>query len=81
MTTTAFERWLRAYGDAWERGDPDAVVPLFSPNATYLERPFDVPMVGVDAIRQYWIDGAKNAQTTVRFTASVIAQVGRVGWA
>jgi ketosteroid isomerase-like protein len=81
MTLQAFEQWLKRYGEAWVAGDPDAVVELFSPNAAYHETPFDPPMVGAGAIRQYWTDGAKNAQTHVRFEATPASVNGRTGYA
>jgi ketosteroid isomerase-like protein len=81
MTLQAFEQWLKRYGEAWVAGDPDAVVELFSPTAAYYETPFDAPMVGAGAIRQYWTDGAKNAQTHVRFEATPITFNDRTGYA
>jgi len=81
MTLMAFEQWLERYGEAWVAGDPDAVVELFSANAAYYETPFDAPMVGAGAIRQYWTDGAKNAQTNVRFEATPITFNDGTGYA
>ena len=54
MTPQGLEAWLEAYGRAWETRDPDAVVELFSPGATYRETPFDEEMRGREAIRRYW---------------------------
>ena len=81
MTRTDFERWLRAYGHAWKKGDPDAACQLFSRDAAYFETPFDIPMVGTAAIHRYWTEGAKNAQTDVIFTATVIKVMGASGFA
>ena len=81
MTLQSFGQWLKRYGAAWVAGDPDAVVGLFSPTAAYYETPFDAPMVGAGAIRQYWTDGAKNAQTNVRFEATPITFNDRTGYA
>jgi SnoaL-like domain len=76
-----FEQWLTRYGDAWTKGNPDAVVQLFSRDAAYYETPFDPPMRGSDAIHQYWTEGAKNAQTDVKFGATIIAVTGNTGYA
>jgi uncharacterized protein (TIGR02246 family) len=54
MDPTQLERWLAAYGQAWETKDPEAAVRLFSEDATYQETPFDEPMRGREAIRAYW---------------------------
>lgn len=81
MTAGTFDQWLRQYGDAWINGNPEAVVDLFSPDAAYFETPFAPPMVGHDAIRRYWTEGAKNAQRNVRFEARPIAYDGETGFA
>ena len=46
--------WLEAYGRAWETNDSDRFVALFSDEASYSENPHDDPMVGGDAIREYF---------------------------
>lgn len=81
MTDTHFHDWLLRYGGAWEQGDPEAAVALFSPSAVYFETPFDEPMAGTEAIRRYWTEGAKDGQTVVRFEASVISFDGKTGFA
>lgn len=81
MTETDFHDWLRRYGSAWEQGEPEAAVALFSPSATYFETPFEEPLAGIEAIRRYWTEGAKEGQTNVRFEASVIAFDGKTGYA
>lgn len=81
MTREDFEQWLRRYGEAWTAGDPEAVIALFAADAAYFETPFEPPMVGHAAIRRYWTEGAKNAQTGVRFAATVVAFDGTAGCA
>jgi glyoxylase I family protein len=74
-----FQRWLDGYGQAWMTGDPQAAVQLFTPSAAYHETPFDSPMVGAEAIRRYWTEGAKNAQTDVQFEATPLWFDGTTG--
>jgi ketosteroid isomerase-like protein len=81
MTRQEFRHWLDRYGDAWVAGDPDAVAELFAEDARYYETPFEEPLRGVEAIRTYWIQGAKDAQTSVSFDASLIAVDGSTGYA
>ena len=38
---------------------------LFTVDGTYHEMPFDEPMFGADAIRQYWTEGAKDSQESI----------------
>ena len=68
--------WLDRYGKAWETGDVEGVARLFSEDACYHEKPFDEPMVGRAAIKQYWRDGASEAQANVRFGFTVWAVSG-----
>ena len=46
--------WIAAYGRAWEEGDPDAVVALFTEDASYRSSPFREPNLGHEGIRAYW---------------------------
>jgi uncharacterized protein len=75
----ALESWLLAYGRAWETGDPDAAVALFASDAAYYEVPFDEPMVGSEAIRRYWSEGAGQTQKDVRFEFRILSTAGRTG--
>ncbi len=79
LDRSTFEEWLRAYGQTWEAGDPDAAVALFTATAAYYETPFDEPMVGAEAIRQYWSEGADQAQKDVRFGFAVLGIAGYTG--
>ena len=73
MTPEAFDDWLRRYGAAWRTGDPESAVALFTANAAYHETPFDPPMLGSEAIRRYWTEGAQDTQRDVVFRAQPIA--------
>lgn len=73
MTEQDVQNWLDEYGRAWINGDPDHVVTLFSDTATYRETPFDDPMRGRSEIREYWRNGAAEAQEDVEFASQVWA--------
>ena len=75
MTEQDVHDWLDEYGRAWVDGDPDRVVVLFSDTATYRETPFDKPMRGRREIREYWQEGAADAQENVEFMSQVWAVV------
>jgi len=81
IAADAFADWLRRYGEAWTAGDPAAAVALFSDDAAYHETPFGPPMVGSEAIRRYWTDGARDGQREVRFAAQPLAVSGDSGHA
>lgn len=58
LTTEAFTQWMAEYGRASAENDPPASAALFAPDACYHESPFDAPLVGRDAIHDYWLQGA-----------------------
>lgn len=60
ITFEAFQAWLAAYGKASIENDPQASADLFSEDAEYYETPFAAPLVGREAIYQYWKQGAQN---------------------
>ena len=76
-----FEKWLASYGVAWESGDAGAAIRLFADDSKYYENPFADPMVGRDAIRRYWSEGAGESQKDVQFTHRAIAVVEDTGLA
>jgi ketosteroid isomerase-like protein len=81
LSMAQFTGWLNAYGAAWEAGDADAAVALFTADAAYYETPFDDPMVGTEAIHRYWTGGAGESQKEVEFSHEALAVVGNVGLA
>ncbi len=77
----AFGSWLRRYGEAWIAGDPWAALKLFTDDAAYYETPFEPPMVGSDAIRRYWTEGAQDSQRNVTVAAQPIGLDGDTAYA
>ena len=83
ISLNKFEKWLDAYGAAWQSGDANAAIKLFTEDASYHETPFDEPMVGLDAIRQYWSEGAGESHKDVSFMyqgAVVVEDRGLAQW-
>lgn len=81
MTRESFEKWLAAYGAAWQNGDADAVIVLFSDDAEYYENPFATPMRGKEAIHRYWSEGAQESQKDVVFEFTDAVAAGNTGMA
>jgi len=57
---------LGTYIRAWENQDPDLIVTIFSPTATYHERILAEPIPDRDAIRDYWQTKVVEAQANIR---------------
>lgn len=79
MNATQFAAWLDEYGRCWQQGDAKGVMELFAPGATYHETPFDPPMVGLDAIHDYWKAGAGQSQQDVTFEYELLDATGDRG--
>ncbi len=81
LSVDEFKEWLDSYGAAWQDGDAQAAIDLFTDDAEYYETPFDDPMVGRDAIQRYWSEGAGESQKDVRFLHETMTVVGAKGLA
>ncbi len=67
-----FEEWMVRYGKASAENDAKASSELFASDAEYYETPFKEPLVGKDAIYQYWNEGAnrlKDKESTFKIIA------------
>ena len=52
----AVGRWVRGYEAAWRAPGTDALAGLFTPDAVYLQSPYEEPVVGLAAIGRMWVD-------------------------
>src|SRR5579859_3136123 len=59
---TAIETYIRA----WETQDPDLIVTIFAPSATYHERVLQDPIPDRNAIREYWQSKVVESQGDIR---------------
>jgi ketosteroid isomerase-like protein len=78
MRKDDFARWLRRYGDAWEKRDAKAAIRLFTEDAEYHWTPLIPPMRGRDGIEAAW-SGAVADQRDIRFTFRVLATPRNLG--
>lgn len=78
MERDDFDRWLAAYGRAWETKDAQAVAGLFAEDAAYYETPFDEPMRGRAAVVDYWLE-LPGRQDEIRFEYEVLAVANDTG--
>ena len=70
-----YRQLIDTFGQAWERGDVEAIAAVFAPDAVFLEAPFSAKEVGIDAIRAYWRDVPAN-QAEVSFRSGEIYVAG-----
>ena len=79
LSMTTLDEWLWNYGRAWVEQDPDALVALFAADSSYQRTPFEEPMRGHEAIRNYWIEGAQRSQSDISFRHQCLSTEGGVG--
>ena len=65
VTKTEAREALDTYIQAWEQQDPDLIVTIFTPAATYHERVLSEPIPDRDAIRRYWQTKVVQAQANI----------------
>ncbi|MDZ7742281.1 MAG: nuclear transport factor 2 family protein [Bacteroidota bacterium] len=76
-----FEAWLNKYKNAWEERNPAAVDELYSSDAEYNESPFSTNLKGIDQIKRYWEEGARDSQMNIEFSFEIIAVKSNRGFA
>ena len=57
---------IGTYIKAWESQDPDLIVSIFTPSATYHERVLQDPIPDREGIRRYWEDKVVRSQASIR---------------
>lgn len=72
MTEKTFDDWLRCYQQAWMSLDATAACALFTDDAEYFIRPFDVPLRGQSELTTYW-QGVVTTQKDVTFSYQVLS--------
>lgn len=82
LTHAAFDQWLAAYGQTSADNDPLASAQLFAEDARYCERPFDQPLIGQQAIYDYWAAGAQKLsdKSSSYETLAVRGNLGIARW-
>lgn len=69
----SFENWLELYKKAWEERNPDLVSELFADDIVMRETPYTAPFEGLEAVKKYWEEGARDSQMNIEFSYEVIA--------
>jgi|GEM_PF-1091410 len=61
------QKLLMIYGEAWEKRDPELILTIFTPDATY-DDPHEPKNFGHDEIRAYWVNKVIGEQKDIHFT-------------
>jgi ketosteroid isomerase-like protein len=69
-----YEALIAAFGKAWERGKPDDLLDLFTPDGVFQPSPFEAQLKGRDALAGYWRDTpTEQAEITFRYGEIYVA--------
>jgi mannose-6-phosphate isomerase-like protein (cupin superfamily) len=71
--------WVDGYQRAWRTEGTEGLRDLFSDDAEYFVSPYDVPVVGLAAIRQMWDEDRNGPDEVFMMTAEVVACQGPTG--
>jgi ketosteroid isomerase-like protein len=74
-TATLGRILIDTLGKGWERTHPETILSVFADDAVFHESPVGEPLIGKDALRQYWADTPYH-QADVKFSSGEIFVVG-----
>ena len=72
MNRRDFDRWLKAYGAAWEARDAEAFSVLFTDDVRYYWTPFGEPKTGRDGVAAAFSSAVAN-QRDIHFRYEILA--------
>jgi ketosteroid isomerase-like protein len=76
MDRDSVAAWIADYERAWRTPGTDGLAALFTQDATYSQRPYREPVVGLPAIARMWEAEREGADEAFRMTSEVLAVDG-----
>jgi len=71
----AYDALIARFKEGWETGNAETMADIFSADAAYYPSPFDTPVKGTDAIKEYWKD-VPMEQSEIAFRYGEIFEIG-----
>lgn len=68
-------RLIDTFGEAWQQGNVDRLMSVYTPDVVFVETPFSEQLKGSEAVRQYWAEVPYN-HSEVTFTSGEIYAAG-----
>ena len=76
MTGDEVEDWIRRYERAWRSPGTDALRELFTEDATYLQSPYEDPVIGLEEIGAMWEREREGPDEVFEMSSEVFAVDG-----
>jgi ketosteroid isomerase-like protein len=71
-------RWLAGYEAAWRAPGTEGLAGLFTGDASYLQSPYEQPVIGLDAIGRMWEAERQSPDEVFTLTTDILAVDGQV---
>ncbi len=68
--------WVAAYEHAWRTPGTEALATVFTADASYLQGPYQKPIIGLPAIARMWEDEREGPHEVFQMTSDVVAVEG-----
>jgi uncharacterized protein (TIGR02246 family) len=68
--------WIAGYERAWRSPGTEALAEMFTEDATYVQGPFDPPVVGLPAIARMWEAERTGPDEVFEMTSEIVAVDG-----
>ena len=69
-------QWLAAYETAWRTAGTEGLAGIFTDDASYVQSPYQPPVVGLDAIRRMWDEEREGPDEVFTMTTEIVAVDG-----
>jgi ketosteroid isomerase-like protein len=66
-------RWVGGYEEAWRASGTEKLADLFTVDAAYLQSPYEIPVVGLDAIGRMWEGERDGPDELFTLTTEIVA--------
>ncbi|MDN3357396.1 nuclear transport factor 2 family protein [Actinomadura sp. DC4] len=68
--------WIAGYERAWRSPGTETLAEVFTKDATYLQGPFDAPLVGLPAIAEMWDEERTGPDEAFEMNSEIVAVDG-----
>jgi uncharacterized protein (TIGR02246 family) len=69
-------RWIAAYEAAWRAPGTEALAGIFTPDSSYLQGPYEEPVIGLPAIARMWERERENPDEVFQMVWDIVAVQG-----
>jgi ketosteroid isomerase-like protein len=72
------KQWLAGYETAWRAAGTEGLAGIFTDDASYLQSPYEEPVVGLDAISRMWDEEREGPDEVFTIATEILAVDGAI---